>query len=359
MKGMLIADIDVHVHELPQELANFCEMPWKRSLLAIKDIPERYLDIPGLSPGGQGYDPVFPGGQPIRMVKSVAKMRKELSYLGIDLAILFPDHLLTLALYTNPDYAMAVSRAYNRWIADKWLGKGKGLYGAICTAPQDPVASAEEIKQVGKNKDFACIYLPTAGVYPLYGDRKYDPVFAVAERMDLPVVLHSVGTVHPVFPFQLEQFPNEFSRHGIAHPFSMASNVVHIVANGVPAKFPKLKICFAEGAIAWVPWVMMRLDKEYVEHRKEVPFLKERPSRYIRKFRFGTQPIEEPEKGSDYRKLLDLIGDDTCVMFSSDWPHHDFDHPRKIMGFPLSEESKRKIMGENALEFFSRLEVQL
>jgi uncharacterized protein len=353
-KKMFVADIDVHLHELPGEMAEFCEMPWRKSLLEASKIKERYLDIPGLGAGQGSYDPLFPG-QPARKVSSPDRMRKDLDQLGIDAAILFPDHLLSLAVFPQKEYPMALARAYNRLVAKKWLGKIKGFYGAICIAPQDPQGSAEEIREMSKNKDFACVYLPAAAVDPLYGDSRYDPIYEVAEKLGLPLVLHGVAVVHPAFPCNLEQFPNEFGRHSLSHPLSMIANLVHMMSSGTTAKFPNLKICFAEGAISWVPWAMMRLDKEYIERRREVPFLKERPSQYIGQFGFGTQPIEEPVKGSDYSKLIELIGNDECILFASDWPHHDFDHPKKILSYPLAQETKERIMGKNALKFFPRL----
>jgi predicted TIM-barrel fold metal-dependent hydrolase len=51
-------------------------------------------------------------------------------------------------------------------------------------------------------------------------------------------------------------------------------------------------------------------------------------------------------------KILDLIGGADNVLFASDWPHHDFDSPRKLLSYPLPLDVKRKIMGENAVRFF-------
>ena len=53
--------------------------------------------------------------------------------------------------------------------------------------------------------------------------------------------------------------------------------------------------------------------------------------------------------GHPHGKLYD--GDDTTIS-ASDWPHHDFDHPMKLNQVPFSEEQRRKIFGENALELF-------
>ena len=116
---------------------------------------------------------------------------------------------------------------------------------------------------------------------------------------------------------------------------------------------PKLKIAFCEGGVSWVPFMMYRLDKEYTERRREVPFLQERPSAYIRRFYYGSQPIEEPEPLRDLVTVFKLFGGEDNVMFASDWPHHDFDHPRAIKNLPMLEEMKQRILGQNAIELYN------
>ena len=54
LSELLIVDADVHVHESPGELAPYCDPPWDVALRNVADVPERYLDIPGFSPGGDG-----------------------------------------------------------------------------------------------------------------------------------------------------------------------------------------------------------------------------------------------------------------------------------------------------------------
>jgi uncharacterized protein len=99
--------------------------------------------------------------------------------------------------------------------------------------------------------------------------------------------------------------------------------------------------------------MMWRMDKYFNEYRRMVPFLEQRPSEYIReRMWFATQPIEEPDNPKDLVATIDLIGGPERIIFASDWPHHDFDHPRTIMKLPMSGEAKRKIMGENALQLF-------
>jgi predicted TIM-barrel fold metal-dependent hydrolase len=69
---------------------------------------------------------------------------------------------------------------------------------------------------------------------------------------------------------------------------------------------------------------------------------------------FATQPIEEPENPAFMVETIHHVGDDR-VIFASDWPHHDFDHPKGVLNLPMSQDLKRKVMGENALDAFKRI----
>ena len=146
-----------------------------------------------------------------------------------------------------------------------------------------------------------------------------------------------------------------FARQMLSHSFAMMSNLVSIMHTGVPARYPGTKFIFTEAGIAWVPYMTWRMDKYHQEYRRMVPILERKPSAYVREqMWFATQPIEEPD---DPAQLVDTIrhcGEDR-IIFASDWPHHDFDHPRGILNLPMSPEMKRKVMGENALDAFTRI----
>ncbi len=105
--------------------------------------------------------------------------------------------------------------------------------------------------------------------------------------------------------------------------------------------------------MAWMPWLMMRLDKEYLERRRDVPFLTERPSHYLKKVYVNTQPMEEPDDLQDLVTLMNLFDGEDRMMYASDWPHHDFDHPMKLDQVPFSDVARRKVFGENALRLLN------
>jgi predicted TIM-barrel fold metal-dependent hydrolase len=348
-----VIDVDIHAHETPAALIPYCDMPWRKPLEVISKVPERYLDIPFFAPQMTVWTPPFPqsGSDRRNTVTSAAQMREDLDELGVDIGVIFPDNLLLLAALRDSDYAVAIARAYNRWLTDEWLGEGNGMKGAIVAPSQNPVSAAQEIRQYATHKNVAAVYLPSCCVEPLYGHRCYDPIYEAAQETNLPVMFHSVTAIFPVFPFNLNCFSTMFSAHIASHGFSMAANLLSIMETGVPARYPKLKIGFSESGIAWVPWMMMRMDKEYKERRRELPFLSDLPSTYVRQMFFATQPIEEPENLQEMATIISLFGGEKSVMFASDWPHHDFDHPSKVLQIPVSPEAQRNILCENATRF--------
>ena len=355
LSELLIIDTDVHVHESPGELAPYCDMPWRVALENIKDVQEGYIDIPGFSPGvtAGGYQAQFPTThEAARKVWTPDQMRSELDEIHVDIGILFPDHLLKLPVLTQIDYASALARAYNAWLVDQWTSTERRLLGCIIACPHDPHDAAREIQKYAEHPEVVGVYLPCAGLDPLWGHRMYDPIWETAEAADLPVLLHSVTVTHPVFPFNNHGFDNELARHTCSHTFSIMANMVDMVTTGVPVRYPKLRIAVTEAGIGFMPFIMHRLDKEYLERRRDCPFLEERPSHYLKQWYVATQPIEEPEDMADVAKMIELFDGEYRVMFASDWPHHDFDHPMKLDQMPMSPEARRKLFAENAMRLF-------
>ena len=350
---VLIVDCDVHANDPPEAIAPYCDQPWRTSLEYLGTVPRRYLDAPGYAPGNTMDPPLPDRGQTHRTVVSAQQMRDDLDDLSVDYAIMFPDFLLRMAVLPRVDYAAAVGRAYNAWLADQWVDPKRGLYGTVLAAPQDPEDAAREIRKYAKVDGFVGVYLPTCAVRPLWGNQKYDPIPEAAQEVGFPVMLHSVGgIVHPNFPFNVDDLVTQFGRHTVEHEFALMANVFSMLETGLPVRYPDLKVVFTEGGFSWVPFVMWRMDKEYHELRHNAPLLEEPPSHYIRDFYYCTQPIEEPERLQDLVTLLDMFGGADRVVFASDWPHHDFDHPDHVMRMPFPAETKRKIMGANALQLF-------
>ena len=133
-------------------------------------------------------------------------------------------------------------------------------------------------------------------------------------------------------------------------------SLIHLtnwVINGLPERFPKLKLVWVESGLAWIPFIMQRLDHEFMMRVCEAPMLKRPPSEYIREMYFTSQPLERSNM-----KLLEATFDamkaETQLLFASDWPHWDFDPPSSITTIPfLTEQAKRNILGLNAARVFN------
>jgi predicted TIM-barrel fold metal-dependent hydrolase len=121
----------------------------------------------------------------------------------------------------------------------------------------------------------------------------------------------------------------------------------------LPERFPKLKIIWMESGLAWVPFVMQRLDNEYMMRSNEAPALKRMPSDYMRDMFYSVQPLEVTDMGA-LETSMRMINAKTQLLYSSDYPHWDFDLPSVIYDLPfLDEEAKRNILGENSRKVFN------
>lgn len=364
LDDLWIADVDVHVSENPVSMAEHAEERYRESFLEMQHTTPRYLDIPGMSVAWEYIDQPIPGrhadgdpeyGHPdweTREVKSAEQMREELTGLSIDVALLMPDHLLTLAALPSPTWACGLARAYNRWLIGEWAEAADGLYAAIVAPPHDPAEAAAEIRRHASHPRVKAVYLPTAAVSPLWGHRQYDPIYEAAQETSLPVVLHTVQIIHPHFPHNVQGIEPIGARHSLSHTLGMMANLVSMIGTGVPVRFPDLTIVFTEAGISWVPFIAWKLDKEYTERRRDFPFYTEPPSHYIKQFFFATQPIEEPSSPEALVSMMELLPITDQLMYASDWPHHDFDHPGALLKLPLEDGTLTRIMGSTARDVF-------
>jgi predicted TIM-barrel fold metal-dependent hydrolase len=116
----------------------------------------------------------------------------------------------------------------------------------------------------------------------------------------------------------------------------MQSNVVSLICQGVFERFPGLKVVITEGGFIWAIESMLKLDRDWLSLRDEVPWVKRPPSEYLREhIRFTSQPLVETHKKEHLAQLLEMVYAGETMIFSSDYPHWDFDNPqRALSGIP-------------------------
>jgi len=69
-------------------------------------------------------------------------------------------------------------------------------------------------------------------------------------------------------------------------------------------------------------------------------------------FWFTTQPIEEPENPRDLAEIMQWVGFDR-LMFSTDYPHWDFDDPQRAFRVQLSEAQRAAVFRDNAKALYA------
>ena len=245
----------------------------------------------------------------------------------------------------NLECGTAIQTAINDWQLEAWCKPEPRLKASILVGQDDTESSVAEIERCAKTGNYVQINVCPRANEPL-GRKRYWPIYEAAVAAGLPLGIHVGGYGgHAPTGGGWPSYYNE-EHHSNAH--AMASQLTSLVIEGVLARFPSLKIVFIESGIGWVPSAVWRMDRQWQRFRDEVPHLKRRPSEYMKQhFWFTTQPIDEPDEAKHLRSLIEWIGVDR-MLFSSDYPHWDWDDPRFVLKTPLSETERTKIFNSNA-----------
>ena len=271
---------------------------------------------------------------------------------GISRAVLIGGEVLGLGAMPDPDAAALLASAYNDWLATTWLDSDDRYRGTVVVGAQDPALAAQEIRRTGSDPRFVAVLLPMTNV--LMGQRQLYPVYEAAVEMGLPIVVHpnSSEGIFRTSPALAGAPPTYYVEWhtGLSQVFQ--ANLISLVCHGVFERFPALKVVITEGGLGWVPDVMWRLDKNVRGLRDEVPWVRRLPSEYVvDHVRFTTQPLPEPERRAHLHALCDIIHADRTLLFSSDYPHWDFDSPRHALT-SLPAAIRRRVRVDNAVETF-------
>jgi predicted TIM-barrel fold metal-dependent hydrolase len=271
---------------------------------------------------------------------------------GIDRAVLIGGEVLGLGAMPDPDAAAMIASAYNDWIATTWLAADDRYRANLVVAAQDPAAAAQEIRRAGEDRRFVAVLLPLTNI--LMGQRHYYPIYEAAAEVGLPVTVHpnSGEGIFRTSPPMAGGTPTYYVEWhtGLSQVFQ--ANVISLVCHGVFERFPGLKVVLTEGGLGWIPDVVWRLDKNVKGLRDEVPWVKRLPSEYIADHvRFTTQPLPEPKRRQHLHMLCEIARADRTLMFSSDYPHWDFDDPRHALT-TLPAGIRRRVAVENAVETY-------
>src|SRR5215467_3731323 len=269
--------------------------------------------------------------------------------MGVDYTCIFPTPMLSFGLHPQVEVEVALSRAYNSWLCERMLAHEPRMISLIYLPFNDPEASYRMVQEFGGKKGVVG-FLVTGVRYNPVHDNEYMKTYALIEEMGKPLAFHAAYNWQSKYMEQMNRF---ISVHALGFPYYNILHMTNLVINGIFERFPRLKTMWIEGGVAWVPFLMQRLDNEYMMRQCEAPLLKRLPSEYMAEQYYATQPLELTNNRKLLEATFDAIKAETQLCFSTDYPHWDFDLPSTVYDLPfLTEQSKRNILGANAQKLF-------
>jgi hypothetical protein len=330
--GYLIIDSDGHVHEDQDEVRRHMDA-------RFRSYPTR----------GGGFVDRSVGGKYGQRSGKPSVHVDDLDVEGIDVSVLYTTMLLGTWALRDRDYAVALHRAYNDWLAEYCSYRPDRLKGVAVLPAVDPEEAARELERSVTQLGHVGAMMHTLVYNHQVSDSCYDDLYACAQQYDVPIAFHAQGSEIERF----NRFDTFLAEHTVGHTIEQICSAVQIIYGGVPERFPRLRIAFLEGMVGWIPMLAERMDEEYEHRAFEAPALTRPPSEYMKSGRifFGAEPEEWM-----IPTVVNYLGSDETLVYSSDYPHWDGAFPNSTRGLTsrtdLTEDNKRNILGANAQRLY-------
>jgi uncharacterized protein len=353
---MLIVDVDSHHAESQNhdEIFEFIESPVIKQVLQQGRIIRRGT----LMPNGLGYQDT--GGRVARYAMRGEKTppgiqrdavigQRWMDAMGVDYSCIFPTSMLNIGMHPETAIEIELCWAYNRWVTERLLPDSDGrLYSMLCLPFSDPAACLRQVEEFGHRKGVVGFMVTTVRHLPVHHDN-YMKLYRAMEERGLSLSFHSgFNWMEPIF-----KNCNRFiSVHALGFTVYNMVHMTNWVVNGMNERFPKLPVIWIEAGLAWIPFLMQRLDHEFMLRASECPLLKRKPSEYMAEMYYSTQPIETQNMKA-MELTFEMFNAETQLLYSSDYPHWDFDLPSTIYDLPfLTDKARHNILGGNAARLF-------
>jgi predicted TIM-barrel fold metal-dependent hydrolase len=347
--GMPVIDADIHANAMPQQLAPWMPRRWRDyapygnrytmlslDLVRAREWAARSDSFP---PGGG-----IPGSDPDFIIEQLLD-RYDISYGLLNM-------FQTGIAGTGPKgYTAAICHATNHWMAEEFFAKDPRWIGCLtCPYEFGGKAVVDEIEFWAEEKKFVQLIMSMRTEKPL-GDPKYWDMYEACEALGMPVSIHPATTGNNSVTGS--GWPSYYFEDHVGYPQAVPAHIASMICEGVFDRFPRLKFVVVEGGWSYAGWLCSRLDGAWRVLRAEVPDLQRMPSEYVReRVWFTSQPIEEPEDPRLITELLDRSGVESRLMYSSDYPHWDFDSPDDAIPASLPLAARQKIFFETAAELY-------
>jgi predicted TIM-barrel fold metal-dependent hydrolase len=251
--------------------------------------------------------------------------------------------------HRNGYFAAAVASAINDWLREEFLSRDERLRASLAVSTVSPDDAVTEIERVGEDPQFVQVLLPVRSDLP-WGQKNNHAMFAAARAAGLQIGLHAWGragkapTPSGFTPTYLEDYLGN-------QPIAQAQ-LLSFVSEGVFERFPDLHVVLSECGFAWLAPLLWRFDKDWKGVWREVPWVKRRPSEYVRDhFHFTTAPAHLPRDPEALDQMLEMMDGSDMLVYASDYPHEHGDGLPALLD-RLSDEQRGGVMFDTAAEVY-------
>jgi len=241
-----------------------------------------------------------------RELRDVAIRLKHMDELNIDIQVIFPT-IFIIPLTPRPEIELALCRSYNRWMGECWRQSDNRLRW-VAVVPLLSTDQVYEEAQQSKENGAVGIYMRGSEGDRLLSDQYFYPVYDAAERLDIPVCIHSSNGSSLLFDYY------KYETVGFSKFKLVVVGAFHtIIMDRIPERFPKLRMAFLEVGSQWLPYALSDLYKRY--HMEGKDFSKKKLLAQNRIW-IGC------ETNDDLPYVIDTAGEDHLVV-GTDYGHAD------------------------------------
>lgn len=302
------------------------------------------------------YEEALPGGwDPVERLKD-----QDID--GVEGEVLHPTLGFRLFWLRDPELQRAVFRVYNDWLGEFISYNPQRLVGVALISLYDIQEAVKELRRAAKlGHRGAMIWLSPPPDRPPYSSPEYDPFWAEAQELEMPIVLHAI-TGHAESRLSIAYWNPEMTIYPVVRHHEADRTLAHLICSGVLERFPRLKFIVAENGIDWIPQSLARMDRAMKAGTRGIQVnvwpteLSLKPSEYFRR-QVYVGFIDEPEAVP----MRHEIGVDN-MMWASDYPHFASTWPKSqefidkaFQG--VAEDEKRKMVRDNTRKLYKLAEV--
>ncbi len=187
---------------------------------------------------------------------------KHMDELNIDIQVIYPT-IFIFPTARRAEVDLALCRSYNRWMADIVKQSPDRFRWVVVPPLLNMERVAEELK-FGKEHGACGVYLRGLEADRRLSDPYFFPLYETAVKLDLPICVHSANGSIEAHDFFLDE-PG-FCKFKLAVVGAFHS----LLVDGIPDKFPGLRIAIVEVSAQWIPYAVHDLARRYQRRGKQL-----------------------------------------------------------------------------------------